>query len=34
MAATDKIQAIEAYSKLYNASLAEAKEAVEKMINQ
>lgn len=34
LAATDKVQAIKAYRELYNANLAEAKEAVEKMINQ
>ena len=34
LAATDKVQAIKAYRELYNADLAEAKEAVEKMINQ
>lgn len=34
LAATNKVQAIKAYRELYNADLAEAKEAVEKMINQ
>lgn len=34
LAVTDKIQAIKAYRELYNVNLTEAKEAVEKMINQ
>lgn len=34
LAITNKVQAIKAYRELYNANLAEAKEAVEKMINQ
>lgn len=34
LAFTNKVQAIKAYRELYNADLAEAKEAVEKMINQ